>query len=134
MASANIHHTWTTSIKNDSGAAVTPDPPLILVGDGEVNFSQTLNPGDLNIEVDVTITVLKIISAFVNSTQACTMYTNSSTGSGGQAITLQPNLSVSWNNTQTTACPFTPNITKFFLNNPSASVATERGGFLIQTP
>src|SRR5689334_21758292 len=134
MPSSNIKHTCTFAVKNDSGAAVTPNPPLVITGDAEANFAQVLNAGETNVEVDITVTAGKILSGFVNSTQACTMYTNSTTGSGGQVITLQANVSVSWNNSMATPCPFTPTITKFFLNNPSGTTATERGGFLLQTP
>jgi hypothetical protein len=84
--------------------------------------------------VDITITVAKIISGFVNQTTAGTLYTNSSTGSGGQIITLTANTSLAWNNTMITANPFTPNITKFYANNPGGTAAVCRGGFLCNTP
>jgi hypothetical protein len=130
-ATPNLKHTWTTSIRNDSASVVAGDPPLVLTGDAEVNFCVQIPAGE-TAEVDAPVTVADIVSAFINCTQAATVKTNASDGSGGQSITLTANKSVSWHNQMQTSCPFTPNITKFFIHNTGSSTATARGGFLLQ--
>jgi len=127
----SIKHTWTKSIKNDSGAAVVADPPLVVIGTAEHNFEVQVPAGETD-EIDMPVTVSKIVSAFVSSTQPGTISTNAADGTGGQVITFTaPTKAVTWNNTEITACPFTPNITKFFCHNTGTTTATFRGGFLL---
>lgn len=132
MATApNVKHTWTLSIKNDSGAAVVADPPLIITADAEVNFAVQIPAGE-TAEIDAPITVANIKSCFLSTSQAGTLNTNASDGSGGQTMALVASRAVTWNDTLGTACPFTPNITKFFITNSGSVVMNCRGGFLLQ--
>ena len=128
-----LKHTWSTSVKNDSGAAVLADPPTVIIGDREANFAVSVNPGQ-TVEVDADITVLKIVSGFVSSDQAVTVNTNAADGSTGQSIALAAAKAFSWNNATPGmgSNPFTPNITKFYCINAGAKIANVRGGFLIQ--
>jgi hypothetical protein len=130
MASA-LKHTWSNTIKNDSGSNVLADPPLVIIGDAETNFSVQTAPGTTD-EIDATVPVAKILSGFVSSDQPVTVYTNDNTGSSGQVIPLPGGRSLSWNNTQTGPNPFTPTITKFFVTNLGTKVANVRAGFLLQ--
>jgi hypothetical protein len=132
----NVKHTWSTTIKNDSGAAVVADPPIVITADAEVNFSVLIPVGE-TAEVDAAVDVTKIKSAFVTCTQSADVYTNDSTGSTGQHIVLTvggaaPVPSVYWHTGMITDCPFTPTITKFFIKNNGSVAATARGGFLLQ--
>jgi len=127
-----IKHTWTTSIKNDSGAAVVADPPLVCLGTAEHNFEIQVAAGATE-EVDMPVTVADIVSGFLSSTQPGTVKTNAADAAGGQTFTfVSPTKAVTWNNALATACPFTPNITKFFCHNTGSVAATFRGGFLMQ--
>lgn len=136
MSSPNLKHTWQTSIKNDSGAAVMADAPLIIQGNAEVNGSEVVTAGASNVEIDCTVTVAKIVSGFISSTQDVTVHTNATDGTGGQTIALTANKALAWNNASPGmgACPFTPNITKFYVNNAGSKDATVRFGFLLQAP
>jgi len=127
----NVKHTWTTSIKNDSGTAVVADPPLVITADAEVNWAVQVPAGEVA-EVDAPITVANIKSAFITSNQPVTVDTNATDGTGGQVIPIAAGKSVAWNNQMTTVCPFTPDITKFFIHNTGTALATVRGGFLVQ--
>ena len=134
----SVKHTWTTSIKNDSGAAVVTDPPLVLTANAEHNFDVTVAPST-TVEVDMPVTVADIISAFLTTDKAVTVKTNSNS-TPVQTFTLQDKAagnvnSVSWNNQMpaTSTNPFTSNITKFYITNASSTAtATVRGGFLLQ--
>lgn len=130
MATSNLKHTWTNNIKNDSGAAVLADPPLVIVGDAESNFSSVVAPGE-TAEIDCPVTVAKIQSGFITATKDVTVHTNAADGTGGQTFSVPTGKSVAWNNTMAAANPFTVNITKFFITNAGVAAATVRGGFLL---
>jgi hypothetical protein len=130
MATSNIKHTWTLSIKNDSGSAVVADPPLVIVGDAESNFSLLVDPSTTG-EVDVVIPVDKMVSGFISADQPVTVNTNAADATGGQSIPLAGGRTLAWNDTTGTN-PFTPTITKVFVINAGTKVATVRGGFLLQ--
>ncbi len=126
-----LKHTWSTSIKNDSGTAVVNEAAVVITGDDEVNFSESLPVAADKIEIPIAVTVAKIKSAYVTSSQAATIYTNSDTGAGGQVIELEANKSVAWHDGMESACPFTPDITTVFVKNNGAAVAVIKGGFLL---
>jgi hypothetical protein len=130
-ATPTLIHTWSTSIKNDSGSAVVTDPPAVITGDAEVNIKIQIPPGATG-EVDAAVPTVKIVSGFLSSDQAVDVYTNDSTGSTGQHIALAAKKAFAWNNTMLGSCPFTPTITKFFVTNPGSVAANFRAGFLLQ--
>jgi hypothetical protein len=132
----NLKHVWATTIKNDSGAAVVADPPLVVIFNAEENFCVQIPAGE-TAEIDCAVDVTKIKSAFITCTQSADVYTNDGTGSTGQHIVLvvggaSPVPSVYWHNGMITANPFTPAITKFFIKNNGTVAATARGGFGMQ--
>src|SRR5882724_800854 len=116
----NLKHTWSTSIKNDSGSPVVADPPLIVQGDAESNFSVVVDPAQ-TVEIDLVVPVVKIQSGFITSNQAVEVFTNAADATGGQHISLAANKAVAWNNQMSTVNPFTPTITKFFITNNGTS-------------
>ena len=131
MATSNLKHTWTLSIKNDSGSAVVADS-VVKTGDAESNFSVTVAIGE-SVEVDADVVVGNIVSGFLTSNAPVTVYTNSSNGAGGQAFVLDGIESAGWHNSLATGNPFTTDITKFFIDNTQGTkAATVRGGFLLQ--
>jgi hypothetical protein len=109
------------------------DPPLVIVGDAEVNGSTVVNPSE-TAEIDATVPVAKILSGFVTCSQNVTVNTNAADATGGQSIALVAGKSLAWNNQSGAANPFTPNITKFYVINATVKAATFRFGFLLQTP
>jgi len=127
----NLKHTWNTSIKNDSGSPVVTDAPLTITGDAETNWAVQVPAGE-TAEVDAPITVADIKSAFISSNVAVDVKTNAVDASGGQTINVAAGRAVAWNNQMTTVNPFTPNITKFFIHNGGTTLASVRGGFLLQ--
>lgn len=124
----NLKHTWSTSIKNDSGAAVVADPPVIVPFDDESNGSVKIPTGE-TAEVDVIVDVSTIQSAFITSDKDVTVKTNAVDAAGGQTIEILAGKSANWNVFMSTANPFTPDITKMFIHNASGAVATVRWGF-----
>ncbi len=129
----SLKHTWSTQIKNDAGAAVTTDAPLVILGEAEVNFYVEVAASGTE-EIDVAVTVADIQSGFLSSDKAVTIDTNASNGAGGQEIELTANKAFAWNTQMTFANPFTPNITKIFVHNNGATTAKVRGGFLVESP
>ena len=126
----SLKHTWTTTIKNDAGGAVTSDNPLVLTGESETNFYVDVAATSVVI-VEVAVDVSNIISGFLTSDKDITIFTNDATGATGQTITLLANKAFAWNNTMTFTNPFTVDITKFYCDNdPGATLAKVRGGFL----
>lgn len=133
----SVKHTYTTSIKNDSGAAVVTDNPVVIAGNAEHNFSITVPPLT-TVEVDMPVTVADILSGFLTTDKAVTIKTNSVT-TPIQTFTLQDKgvgltSSLAWNNQMpaTATNPFTTNITKFFVTNASSTATAQvRGGFIL---
>ncbi|SRR6266481_6444896 len=135
----SVKQTWTTSIKNDSGATVVTDPSVIISGPAEGNFSVTVPPLT-TVEVDdCPVTVADIASGFITTDKAVTVKTNSNS-TPIQTFSLQTqgvgNINtVSYNNTMpvTVTNPFTTNITKWFVTNASSTLtANVRGGFIFK--
>lgn len=129
----SLKHTWTTQIKNDAGAAVTTDLPLVILGEAEINFYVECAGSGGSQEIDVTVDVSEIKSAFLSSDKDVEIDTNATDGTGGQVITLTANKAFAWNNQMTFANPFTPDITKIFVHNAGTTTAKVRGGFLVGT-
>lgn len=128
----SLTHTWSNTIKNDSGASVLADPSLILTGDAEVNFAVDVLAGTTT-QIVQPVTVAAIVSGFISSDQAVTVKTNSNT-TPVQTFSLAAKVALSWNNTlpASSTNPFTTNITQFFVTNAGATTAKVRGGFLLQ--
>lgn len=131
--SPNLKQTWQTSIKNDSGAAVVADPPLVITYKDEVNFCVIIPPTE-TAEIDKAVTVANIQSAFITGNQPCDVYTNSADGTGGQHLVLDPNgnpkvPSIFWHVGMGTPNPFTPDITKFYVKNNGTANAVVRASF-----
>lgn len=131
----SLKHTWAQSIKNDAGASVAVDSPQVILGEAEVNFYVEAAATD-TVEVDVTIDVSEIKSGFLFSDKAVTVKTNAVDAAGGQTIELAAGKAFAWNTGSTGSCPFTPDITKFYIHNAATegAAAKVRGGFLIGTP
>jgi hypothetical protein len=129
MASALLTHTWTQSIKNDTGSAVASGS-LVVSGDTEFNQKIKLAYNE-TAEVDCgTLGYAKMVSLFMTSDSPVTVHTNAADGSGGQTIALNPNAAWAWNNTVPGACPITANITKIFVtyNDSNATAAQQAKG------
>jgi hypothetical protein len=134
----SVKHTWTTSIKNDSGAAVVTDNPVVIIGPSEVNFSVAVAPLT-TVEVDdCPVTVADIASGFVTTDKAVAIKTNSST-TPSQTINLQDKATgnvntLSYNDQMPVSVtnPFTTNVTKWYIvNSSSTNTANVRGGFIL---
>lgn len=125
-----IKHTWTTSIKNDTGTNVISDSQVIT-GSDEANFKVTVTAGT-TAEIDCgTIPVAAMVSLFFESNVAVTVNTNSADGSFGQTIALAAAQGFTWNNTLPHVNPVTSDITKIFVTNAGNKDATFVAGFLL---
>lgn len=134
MATPVIKHTWTSSIKNDSGSAVVADPPLVLTGNDESNIAAQVAAGETLHIANLDIQKANIVSMFLTCDQQVTVATNESTPSSpplGNTFTVPAKKSISWNNTQVVANPITKNITDIYVTNSGATVANFRAGFLL---
>ena len=70
-----LKHTWTQQIKNDAGAAVASDNPLVILGEAEENFYAEVGPTD-TVEIDLVVDVSEIRSGFLFSSLPVTISTN----------------------------------------------------------
>jgi len=127
-----LKHTWTTQIKNDAGAAVTTDLPVVIQGEAEINFYVECAASGTQ-QIDVAVDVSEIKSAFISSDKDVEIDTNATNGAGGQTITLAANKAFAWNNQMTFVNPFTPDITAIYVHNAGLTTAKVRGGFLVGT-
>jgi hypothetical protein len=129
MASTGtLKHTWSTTIKNDSGAAVVADPPVVVTFDSEENGAVSIPAGE-TAEIDAAVDVSTIQSGFMTATQDCVVKTNAADATGGETFNVPAGKSVSWNKNQASANPFTIDITKLFVKNNGTQAATFRYGF-----
>jgi hypothetical protein len=127
---AGIKHTWTTTVKNDTGANVIGDVD-ILTAAAEENFSITVAGGNTTGEVDIDVDVSQIVSFFIESSVAVTLHTNT-TPAGAQDFDLAAKKALGWNaNDTVNVNPLTTDITKLYFVNAGTSSATIVGGFLL---
>jgi hypothetical protein len=126
---ANVKHTWTPRIQGYSGTAY--DSPVVINGNGGVLFNVVIPAGETAEVDDAPVTVAKIKSCFITSTQAADVNTNAADGAGGQTFSLLANRAVSWHEGMLTDCPFTPDVTKWFIKNNGAVPATVIGEFVL---
>jgi hypothetical protein len=130
MASQLLTHTWVTTIKNDSGAAVV-GATVVITGSNEFNEKVGIAAGE-TAEIDCgSINKDKITSIFLNSDQDVTVDTNDATGSTGQEIALKAKAPWAWHNALPVANPVTTSITKIFVTNAGTATATFRVGVLL---
>lgn len=122
-----LTHTATTSIKSDSGKGVTEK--TIFSADAEQNFSELVPAGQI-VAKTVTVPVDRLVSFFVQSTQALSFKTNSVTAPA-QTVALVANKSFAWNTSMVYTNPLTTAITEVVLDNSLGTAdATVEGSFL----
>src|ERR1043166_8370874 len=131
-------HTWSTSVKTDSGSG--PVSSISLYGATEQNVGGAVagvsgvqgGPTDV-VEVDIALTVENLISFFMVCDQDSRVRTNSETVPV-QEFNMTAGKALAWNNAsipQPSANPLTTNITKLFVYNKSTTkTANFQAGFL----
>jgi hypothetical protein len=127
---AGIKHTWSTSVKNDTGASVVSDID-ILTATAEENFNITVAGGNTTGTVVLTIDVDQIVSFFVESSVAVSMKTYDGI-TLKQTIPLAAKKALGWNaNDTVNTNPLTDALTSITFTNAGTTTATVVGGFLL---
>jgi hypothetical protein len=117
-----LTHIYTRACKDTAGVSFTGTD--IVTDDTELNFDGTIATSGTNIEIDWTCTAANLQSIALFSDQAAVIKTNSS-GAPQETITLVANSPTIWTRAVDGAgkIPFSGNVTKMYVTNPSGSVA-----------
>lgn len=124
----SLKHTYSLSVKNDSGSAVVA-ATYLYTASSEENFNDTAPFGD-TLEIDLPVDVSTIVSFYVVSNKAVTLKTNNNI-TPDQTFVLVANEPLWWNTDQTGLNPLTTDITTLFFVNGGLADATVKGGFLL---
>lgn len=88
-------------------------------GDQEFNYDAAVSAGAVNAAVLAPITKADLLSVCIYSDQAITIKVNS-TSSPQEVITIAAKQQVQWNVASPFACPFSGDVTEFFISNAGA--------------
>jgi hypothetical protein len=129
-----IKHTYSLSIRNDSGGTVLASTTEYTAS-AEQNFADLAPAGD-HLEIDLEITVANIKSFFIVSDKDVRFDTNAIGHAGGETFDLVAKKPLWWNTDQEGDNPLTIDITTgLFFVNDGALDANVKGGFLVdETP
>jgi hypothetical protein len=123
-----LKHTWTTSIRTDNGGGVADS--IVVSGPAEANCSAIALAGQV-LEIDLPVDVSQILSGFVESDQAVTLKTNSTT-SAAQTFALTAKRAVAWKTGDIATCPWTTDVTRLYWDNSAGDTdANVKAGFLL---
>lgn len=90
--------------------------------DCELGVDDTVNAGATDKEFDAVVTKDNILSMVITCDKAVTVKTNSDT-SPQDTISLAAGQAIIWANDHTETCPFTGNVTKFYVTNAGSAAA-----------
>jgi hypothetical protein len=126
MPASNISHKVTRTYNDTSNTTIQQIETV--TGDTERNYSFSLAEGT-NVELDLPFTQANLQSLCLSATTACTIYTNAASGGSPQdTIPLAAGQVLMW--TLATdligKCPFSGNVTKFYVTNAATTVLTVR--------
>jgi hypothetical protein len=116
-----FNHQITSTYATDEGNAVSAISKY--TGGTEVGFDGTVAATTDNVEVDIAWLHANVHSLLLYSSQALTIKTNSS-GSPTQTLTLTAGQALVWGTDHVEANPITADVTKLFLSNDTANIAT----------
>ena len=123
-----FNHQLLTAYGTDEGNAITVNSKY--TGTAEVGFDGTVPATTDNVEVDIAWLHANVHSLLLYSSQALTIKTNNST-TPIQTIALAAGQAIVWGNDHPEANPVTADVTKLFLSNDTANIATVKIRVLI---
>ncbi len=116
-------HKITTGYTSDMGAISSTVETF--VGSAQVGVDVAVVAGAVNALEAIAITQANIVSVCIVSDKALTLKTNSS-GSPQETLSLVAGSQVVWTTNSTHACPFSDDITAFYLSNAGVAPARFR--------
>ena len=116
-----FNHSITSTYATDEGNAISAKTPY--TGTAEVGYDGTVAATTDLVEVDIAWIRANVHSLLLYSSQALTIKTNVS-GSPVDTITLAAGQAIVWGADHPEPNPFAHDVTKLFLSNDTANVAT----------
>jgi len=130
-------HTWSLSVKTDSGSG--PTDSVVITTPVEINLGKSGTTSDIQVgvgdvvQVNVAITVANIASFYMESDQPMRVRVNSEVAPA-QEFALIAKTAMGWNNMDLphgATNPLTTNITALFLYNQGTKIANFQAGFAL---
>src|ERR1035437_1395324 len=123
--------TTTASLDGTQVAAVTSP----VTDDEVVEFNQVggLATATTSQLFNVAFTLANLKAVFITSDQPVDLYTNSTTGAGGQHIVLATGDVIAWKAGGSITNPFTAAVTAMYLNNASGFPANLKMVFIVHS-
>ena len=100
--------------------------PTAITADAQIEMDLLLPAPTVSKQVNIAFPFAQLTSFYIVSDQTITLFTNSTTGAGGNTLTLTAGVPVFFQVQATApaftvgANPFTVDVTKFYLNNATA--------------
>ncbi len=127
-----VTHAWTLAVKPSGLPSLPADAATTITGDFSIDVDDTVLAGQTKQVFDGSLDLTKMISWVLHSSVASTtVNTNSSTGVGGQSISLGAAKAKGWNNTQQFANTLTNDITGLWVVNGDTKDTVFRASFLM---
>ena len=123
-----FNHSITSTYATDEGNAISVK--AAYTGTAEVGYDGTVAANTDLVEVDIAWLHANVHSLLIYSSQALTIKTNVS-GSPVQTLVLTAGQVIAWGNDHLEANPVTADVTKLFLSNDTANIATVKIRVLI---
>lgn len=123
-----FNHQIATSYGTDEGTAVSAISKY--TGTAEVGFDGTVAATTDNVEVDIAWIKNNVHSLLLYSNQALTIKTNNS-ATPGDTIVLAAGQAIVWGTDHPEPNPIAADVTKLFLSNDTAQIATVKIRVLI---
>lgn len=105
----------------------TPLDNTVTVSAGQrISFNEAVDDGQTDLQVAANFAFAKVKAVCLVCDQDMTLETNNS-GTPTQTFTMKAGVPMWWTENMPVACPFTANVTNFFLTNASGANGTLKG-------
>ena len=121
-------HTLTTGYKTDEGTVTSVGQSF--TGDGELGVNDSVAASTTNKHYAVAVTKTQIVAMVLYASKAVTIKTNSSS-TPQETITLADGAQITWYSTSTATCPFSSDVTGFYVTNAGSSASSIKFRFLL---
>lgn len=104
-----------------------------IVGDGALSFENDATiAASAQREIDLAFPFAKVKALLIIASRACTVYSNATGGAGGDVLVIPAGGAIAWTNLDLEVCPFTIDVTKFYVTNNHASLGILAGGLKVR--
>lgn len=121
-------HQIKTGYSTDEGTVTNVTQSF--TGDSELGVNDSVAGSTTNKHYAVAVTKAQIVSMALYSSQAVTIKTNSST-TPQETITLTAGQQIVWFSTSTDTCPFSADVTGFYVTNAGSTASSIKFRFLL---